>query len=344
MGGLKLQTLVDAGHSESGISLNDKIFVIGSCFADNIGAKMKDLGLDVCVNPFGTLYNPVSICNSIARLSSGVHFTEDECVEMGAGAGLVCSFSHHTTFARKTTEEFLEYANACLDEASAFWKAANKVIVTLGTAWCYEYAETGEIVSNCLKRDAKEFYRRRLLATEVSVLLMNMLKRNPDKDFIFTVSPIRHLKDGAHGNQLSKSTLLLAVDEVISKVSSANAITASVPLLSKRIAKAESSTARLDGNNAPTFAKTESSTVSHGDDRTLMLAKAEYFPAYEIMMDELRDYRFYAEDMVHPSQQAVNYIWSRFTDFAFSQEDIREIEKREDALRHSHHRPILRQA
>lgn len=301
MGGLKLQTPVDAGHSMSGISLSDKIFVIGSCFADNIGAEMKDLGLDVCVNPFGTLYNPVSICNSIARLSAGVHFTEDECVEMGAGAGLVCSFSHHTTFARKTPEEFLENANARLDEASAFWKSANKVIVTLGTAWCYEYVATGEIVSNCLKRDAKEFSRRRLSIRETSALLMNMLSRNPSKDFIFTVSPIRHLKDGTHGNQLSKSTLLLAIDDVVSKINGVNA---------------------LQG----------------------FTGKAEYFPAYEIMMDELRDYRFYAEDMVHPSQQAADYIWRRFEDFAFSQEDIREMEKREDELRRSRHRPILRQA
>jgi hypothetical protein len=161
--------------------------------------------------------------------------------------------------------------------------------------------KTGEIVSNCLKRDAKEFSRRRLLVPEVSALLMNMLKRNPGKDFIFTVSPIRHLKDGAHGSQLSKSTLLLAVDEVVSRVKGENA---------------------LQG----------------------LTARAEYFPAYEIMLDELRDYRFYAEDMVHPSQQASEYIWSRFIEFAFSQEDIREMEKREDALRRSRHRPILRQA
>ena len=316
MSGLKLQTPVDAGHSRFGISLNDRIFVIGSCFADSIGAKMKDLGLDVCVNPFGTLYNPVSIYNSIARLSSGVHFSEDECVEMGAGAGLVCSFSHHTTFARTTAAEFLEYANARLDEASDFWKGANKVIVTLGTAWCYEYAKTGEIVSNCLKRDAKEFSRRRLSVAETSALLMNMLKRNPDKDFIFTVSPIRHMKDGAHGNQLSKSTLLLSVDNVLAEAGSI-------------AAKADAPSQPSGNADAPAVRQ---------------IARAEYFPAYEIMMDELRDYRFFAEDMVHPSQQAVEYLWNRFTDFAFTSQDIQELSRREDDLRRSRHRPILHQA
>jgi hypothetical protein len=346
MSGLKLQTPVDAGHSSFGISLNDKIFVIGSCFADNIGAKMKDLGLDVCVNPFGTLYNPVSICNSIARLSSGVHFSEDECVEMGAGAGLVCSFSHHTTFARKTAAEFLEYANARLDEASAFWKGANKVIVTLGTAWCYEYTETGEIVSNCLKRDAKEFSRRRLSVAETSALLMNMLKRNPEKDFIFTVSPIRHMKDGAHGNQLSKSTLLLSVDNVLTEAGSIAAkadVLSEIASLGNDIADTPSESSEKAIADASSEGNPSSNTNTDALSAT-QIAKAEYFPAYEIMMDELRDYRFYAEDMVHPSQQAVDYLWSRFTDFAFTSQDIQELSRLEDDLRRSRHRPILHQA
>ena len=128
MEGIKLQTPVEAGQSKVSISLKDRIFVFGSCFADNIGRKMVDLGFEVCVNPFGTIYNPVSVCNSIARLSSGIPFSVDECVPMGAGAGLICSFSHHTTFARRTEEEFLNVANASLEEASHRWKAASKVM------------------------------------------------------------------------------------------------------------------------------------------------------------------------------------------------------------------------
>ena len=285
---LKLQTPVETGLSKVSISLNDKIFILGSCFADNIGQKMIDLGFDVCVNPFGTIYNPVSVCNSIARLSSGIPFSEDECVPMGAGAGLICSFSHHTSFARRTEGEFLNVANAALEEATRRWIAASKVIITLGTAWVYEYSRTGEVVSNCLKIDAKEFSRRRLSVRESSTLLMNMLARHPYKEFIFTVSPIRHLKDGAHGNQLSKSTLLLSLDEVLAKFPD----------------------------------------------------RCDYFPAYEIVLDELRDYRFYAPDMVHPSSQAVDYLWSRFVGFAVPESELSDLKVRQKAFLRSLHRPI----
>lgn len=287
---LKLQTPVETGRSKVGVSLNDKIVILGSCFADNMGQKMVDLGFDVCLNPFGTLYNPVSVCNSVARLTSGIPFSKDECVQMGAGAGLVCSFSHHTSFARRTEDEFLQVANASLKEASLRWKAASKVIITLGTAWIYEYLRSGETVSNCLKIDAKEFSRRRLSVRETATLLMNMIARHPEKEFIFTVSPIRHFKDGAHGNQISKSTLLLALDEVLAKFPE----------------------------------------------------RCEYFPAYEIVLDELRDYRFYAADMIHPSDQAVDYLWSRFVGFAVPPADLPELDSRRRGLIRSRHRPINR--
>lgn len=290
MEGLKLQTPVETGRSKVGVSLNDKIVILGSCFADNMGQKMVDLGFDVCLNPFGTLYNPVSVCNSVARLTSGIPFSKDECVQMGAGAGLVCSFSHHTSFARRTEDEFLQVANASLKEASLRWKAASKVIITLGTAWIYEYLRSGETVSNCLKIDAKEFSRRRLSVRETATLLMNMIARHPEKEFMFTVSPIRHFKDGAHGNQISKSTLLLALDEVLAKFPE----------------------------------------------------RCEYFPAYEIVLDELRDYRFYAADMIHPSDQAVDYLWYRFVGFAVPPADLPELDSRRRGLLRSRHRPINR--
>lgn len=285
---LKLQTPVEAGRSKVGVSLNDKIVILGSCFADNMGQKMVDLGFDVCLNPFGTLYNPVSVCNSVARLTSGIPFSKDECVQMGAGAGLVCSFSHHTSFARRTEDEFLQVANASLKEASLRWKAASKVIITLGTAWIYEYTRSGETVSNCLKIDAKEFTRRRLSVRETATLLMNMIARHPEKEFMFTVSPIRHFKDGAHGNQISKSTLLLALDEVLAKFPE----------------------------------------------------RCEYFPAYEIVLDELRDYRFYAADMIHPSDQAVDYLWSRFVRFAMPESELPALDARRRELLRAQHRPI----
>ena len=280
---IKLQTEVEVGRSRVEISYRDRILVLGSCFADNVGEKMVQAGFDACVNPFGTLYNPASIEAAVRRLSSGEPFTEQECVQMGAGAGLVCSFSHHTSFARPTAGEFLRDANARLKEASEFFAACNKVIITLGTAWYFTYNETGAVVSNCLKRLPSEFTRRMMDVPEASGILRSIIDSCPGKEFIFTVSPVRHMADTAHGNQLSKSTLLLAVDAV----------------------KGES---------------------------------AEYFPSYEIVLDELRDYRFYAEDMVHPSAQTVAYIWSRFCDFALARGEKEELLAREKLFKRSQHR------
>ncbi len=285
---MKWQTPVAEGKCPVPLRAGDEIMVLGSCFADETGRRLAECGLDVCVNPFGTLYNPVSVCNSISRLQCGVPFTQEDCVEMGAGAGLVCSFSHHTSFARPTPEAFLEHANAALETASARWKSASKVLITLGTAWCWRHLPEGEIVSNCLKRPAGEFSRERLTVPQTAALLKSLVQRYPDKFFVFTVSPIRHLSDGAHGNQVSKSILLLALEEVC----------AAFP------------------------------------DRTV------YFPAYEILLDELRDYRFYAEDMVHPSPQAAEYVFGKFLSFAFPDEERSRLEERRKAFKASQHRPM----
>ncbi len=285
---MKWQTPVAEGKCSVPLRAGDEIMVLGSCFADETGRRLAECGLDVCVNPFGTLYNPVSVCNSISRLQCGVPFTQEDCVEMGAGAGLVCSFSHHTFFARPTPEAFLEHANAALETASARWKSASKVLITLGTAWCWRHLPEGEIVSNCLKRPAGEFSRERLTVPQTAALLKSLVQRYPDKFFVFTVSPIRHLSDGAHGNQVSKSILLLALEEVC----------AAFP------------------------------------DRTV------YFPAYEILLDELRDYRFYAEDMVHPSPQAAEYVFGKFLSFAFPDEERSRLEERRKAFKASQHRPM----
>ena len=285
---LKLQTKVECGVSPVQLSYSEGVVLLGSCFADNIGARMSDAGFDVCVNPFGTLYNPVSVCNAVERLESGTPFTEADCVEMGAGAGLVCSFHHHTSFARRTSGEFLVTANASLAAAHESWRKAGLVILTLGTAYCFRHLESGQVVSNCLKRPAREFSRERLSIEEVKSLLSGLTARFPDKRFILTVSPIRHMADGAHANQLSKGTLLLAADSV------------------------------TDGE------------------------RVVYFPAYEIVMDELRDYRFYAEDMVHPSAQAVDYLWERFCDFALPEGERQTLMDNLKACRCKQHRPLTR--
>lgn len=285
---IKLQTPVTDGQCKVGISYEDKILMLGSCFSDSIGKHLADYGFDVMVNPFGTLYNPVSVMQSLRRLASRPgagdgRFTDDECIMIGAGDRRWCSFSHHTSFARESKEEFLDNANARLREAQDFFISCNKVIITLGTSWCFRHAGTGSVVSNCLKRPAEEFVRERLSASEVTSVLRqihdicnptgkDMAQACRPKQMIFTVSPIRHFKDGAHGNQLSKSALLLGIDDFL----------CGLP---------------VDLSMDPYF-------------------PADYFPAYEIVMDELRDYRFYAEDMCHPSAQTVGYIRDRFLDWA----------------------------
>ena len=303
---MKLQTPVTLDAAPVSISYNDKIVVLGSCFADEIGERLAAAGFRVLRNPFGTLYNPVSIGNAIARLASGVPFGPEDVVEMGglprgerlrqeggrekgahpeevcqcASAHRFCSFWHHTSFARETPEAFLENANAALAEAAAFWKECDRVVVTLGTAWAFRAEATGETVANCLKRPAAEFTRYRLTVPQTAAILRGLVQRHADKQFLFTVSPIRHLADGAHGNQLSKSTLLLATEGL------------------------------------------------------------PYFPAYEIMMDELRDYRWWAEDMVHPSKQAASYLCDRFIEWAMPPCEWDHYEARMKEWRHAQHRPM----
>lgn len=277
------------------LSRGERICVLGSCFADAIGEKLAAAGFDVLRNPFGTLYNPASVAAAVERLDSGRPFTHDECVEMGAGAGLVCSFAHHTRFARPTAAEFLDAANAALAADAAAWTGCRRVLVTLGTAWVWRAQERpGQpVVANCLKRPAREFAHELLGVDACAALLRALVKDHPDKQFLFTVSPIRHLGDGAHGNTLSKATLHLAVEELLS---------ASHPGLDP-------------GSPA-------------------------YFPAYEILLDELRDYRFYGEDLVHPAPAAVQIIWERFLDACTDPADRPRILAAEKAARAAAHRPL----
>lgn len=292
---MKLQTPVADSPCKVGISYKDRILMLGSCFSDNIGKQLADFGFDVCVNPFGTLYNPESILSAVRRLLCRERFTAEDCEEIGAGDLRTCSFSHHTSHARATREEFLSDANLSLEEAADFFKDCNKIIITLGTSWCYRHIGRDMIVSNCLKHPAREYTREFLAADRTAAILheimsiCNSSKGIRPKEFIFTVSPIRHFKDGAHGNQISKASLLLGIETAVQAAEAAG------------------------------------------------LPSADYFPAYEIMMDELRDYRFYAEDMCHPTTQAVDYIRERFLNWALPQEEHPVLTSRiSEYLRRSH--------
>lgn len=291
---LKLQTPVADSPCKVGISYDDKIMMLGSCFSDSIGRQLSDFGFDVCVNPFGTLYNPVSILQSIELLAGNRNFSPSDSIQIGAGDERWCSFSHHTSFARDTREEFVADANRALAQARNHFAGCTKVIITLGTAWCFRNVASGRIVSNCLKRQASEFVRERLSASEVTEVLHRVAELCQGRQLIFTVSPIRHFKDGAHGNQISKSALLLGIDDFL----------CGCP---------------VDLSMDPHY-------------------PADYFPAYEIMMDELRDYRFYAEDMCHPSQQAVDYIRERFLSWALPADEHQRLEENIRAFKRASHR------
>ena len=231
------------------------VLLLGSCFAENIGNAMLQRHFPVTVNPFGTVYNPLSIAQSIERLRSAQAFNENEVIQSG---DLYTTFFHHSRFSHPDKNIFLQQANEQLRQGAEALRQAECMIVTLGTSWVYRHRESGQVVNNCHKIPAVQFDRFLLTVDEVVAALQPLIASLPVQ-WIFTVSPIRHWKDGAHGNQLSKSTLLLAIEKM----------------------------QRQNKN-------------------------AHYFPAYEIMMDELRDYRFYADDMLHPSPQAVEYIWERF--------------------------------
>lgn len=296
---LKLQTPVADEPCKVGISYNDRIMLLGSCFSDNIGRELSDYGFDVCINPFGTLYNPVSILQSVERLLSGQAFVVEDCVQIGAGDERWCSFCHHTSFAAETADEFLNKANEALRTAREFFLTADKVIITLGTSWCFRHNERNTVVSNCLKHSASEFVRERLAPSEVTAALERVIElcsisdNCKEKQFILTVSPIRHFKDGAHGNQISKAALLLGIDGLLSRLP-------------------------VDLSMNPRY-------------------PAEYFPAYEIVMDELRDYRFYAEDMCHPSAQAIGYIRDRFLDWALPVSEHKLLQEKIREFKHSRH-------
>ena len=318
---MKFYTPVEVSALPVGLTPGEKVMTLGSCFSDSMAGHLRDAGFDVCANPFGTLYNPASICSAVMRLDSGSRFVHEDCVRMGAGAGMICSFEHHTAMARRTESEFLEAANAALGETSAFWKVCRKIIISLGTSfvWRHKVPENGsfnindcisgdktelcsvltillgtnnhnKVVSNCLKIPEKEFSHEMLKYDEISSLLNWLVTAHPDKEFIFTVSPIRHLAQGAWQNSLSKSALQLGVADVCA--------------------------------NHP--------------------GRACSFPAYEILCDELRDYRFYADDLVHPSGVAIDYIWEKFCDAAIPSDQIETVRQNEKAARRAAHRPILK--
>jgi len=286
----KFQTLVDVPQFPWQTGYKQKNLFMGSCFTENVGAKMEALKYPVDINPFGILYNPLSLANGLQLLLEEKQFSADDLIEHN---GLWHSFSHHGRFSNTVQDKALNDMNMRIKSSATFLKEAGFLFLTFGTAWIYRYKKSGELVSNCHKIPAREFVRERLSVQQIVDVYCSLLTKiwqvNPDLKVVLTVSPIRHWKDGAIENQRSKSTLILAVDQLIQKIGA---------------------------------------------------EKCAYFPSYEIVMDELRDYRFYAEDMLHISEVAIKHIWSRFEAALISAESIeiaREVQKISNAVKH---RPI----
>lgn len=283
---MRLFTEVIPTPMEQRIVYGDRLLFLGSCFADEIGGICQGLGFDALTNPFGALYNPASIALALKRLGNENPFTSDEVILVGNE--FFSTFSHNSDFWMPSIDALLEKANSHLADAAAHFRLSEWIILSLGTSWIFRYRKTDEIVSNCHKLPAHEFSREFLGIGQSATMLSEIITAYPEKHFILTVSPLRHLKDGLHNNALSKSALLLAVEQLCQ----------------------------------------EHRNVT-------------YFPAYEILTDELRDYRFYKEDMVHPTEQAVHIIWERFVNFGMAEETIPAMKLAQEVKQMLRHKPFF---
>lgn len=279
------RTIFDIPQFEFPINYDSKVMLIGSCFSDNIGQKLKQRKFDVLSNPYGVLYNPYSI-QEVFNHILGYRTVDDN--DLVNHSGLWHSYLHHGSFSEPDKTVLLDKIAQTKQKSVEFLKQADFLFVTFGTAWVYMLKSTKCIVSNCHKVPENEFKRFRLASCDITdefgILFQKLEELNPNLKVIFTISPIRHLKDGAIENTMSKSLLNLAIHELVS-----------------------------------------------------IYTQCHYFPSYELVMDDLRDYRFYADDMTHLSDQAVNYIFERFSTTFFPQEvqkQMAQIEKLQKAIAH----------
>ena len=260
---MRFRTEIDLLPTEFSIDHNRIGFMAGSCFSQHIADRLSQAKFNVTVNPSGILFNPESIASLIDRLARKSHYSAED---LFFSDGLWHCYDTHGVFSSDSARQTLEKINDSLTQGAETLFNADYVILTFGTAWVYRLAATGSVVANCHKQPA-HLFRREQLSAEHIVRLFSPLLEGPlaDKQVLFTVSPVRHLKDGLSDNFLSKSILRCAID-----------------------------------------------SLQKSYDNTY------YFPAFEILNDDLRDYRFYAEDMLHPSPQAIDYVWEKFTAFAMN--------------------------
>jgi GSCFA family protein len=281
MSKIKLSTPVSIPKSDFTISHEQPVLLIGSCFAQNIGEKLTAHKFNVNINPNGIIYNPISVINSLKRILNNEIYDEKELAEFSSKW---ISFNHHGKFSSIDKSECLDNINSSFNNAKQQLSDCKTIFITFGSAWVYEYPDVG-IVANCHKIPNKQFTKRLLSVKEILAAFDEIKGVLKKFNVVFTISPVRHIKDGLHENNLSKSTLHIAINNLV-----------------------------------------EQNENCH------------YFHAYEIVIDELRDYRFYKDDLVHPTDTAVNYVWEKFSECYFNAETKglnEQIEKIITAASHS---------
>lgn len=258
---MEFRTKIQFSKSDISITHQDSILLLGSCFTENIGQLLQYYGFKALQNPHGILYNPISIFKSLEEIAQQKQYTMDDLI---AHRQLYLSLQHHGKFSDYDANTVLSKINTAIHNAYTHWIGAEYIVFTIGTSFVYYHKERNTIAGNCHKIPATAFEKRLLSIEEIKQSYQSIQSILKDKKVLFTVSPVRHWRDGAIENQRSKSILIESTHQIIAE-------------------------------NTNCF----------------------YFPSYEIMMDELRDYRFYAEDMLHPNEIAVKYIWQQFADVFF---------------------------
>lgn len=282
------RTIVKTKKSEKKVAVGSGVFFMGSCFAENMGSIMHNSHFPVMINPHGVVYNPASLSQALESIVENEMIDEEKLYYLN---GQWHSFMHHGKFSHPDAQEVVHSINEATNRAYHFLQTCEFLVITFGTAFVYKHNELRKVVANCHKFPNDNFERYSLHVDEIvdhfkeTIIRLRIL--NPTIQLILSVSPVRHLRDGAQGNQLSKSTLLLAQDKLVS-----------------------------------------------------LFDRVDYFPAYEIMMDDLRDYRFYDASMLQPNDVAIDYIWQKFLD-TYLDDSARSFYKEvQKVVRARQHRPL----
>ena len=290
---MKLQTQITLKRAQNQIGYNSQILILGSCFAKNIGDKLEYLKFQSEQNPFGILFHPLAIENLISKAIKKETYAEEDVFFLNERWHC---FDANSELSDVSKEKLLEKLNFGLAETDDQINRSTHIFITLGTAWVYRKTKSDAVVANCHKVPQKEFSKELLSVDDIKksleAIIQSIRSINKKTQFIFTVSPVRHLKDGFVENQRSKAHLIAAIHNVISSIS-----------------------------------------LGVG-------WREDYFPSYELMMDELRDYRFYETDMVHPNQLAIDYIWEKFKEVWISQQNYPILEKVDAIQKGLLHRPF----